>query len=378
MAVTSPYSFYGGGSSGPDTTKVDKYTTQDKTASFTATAGFIYLIDSAAGAVVATLPAANVAGQSLVVKWSAGSNTVTVQRAGSDTIGAATTSAVMGLASEVWEFISSGSGQWNLTGGNKTLTSLDGRFAGLAGATFTGEIVAPDVKVTGTTGAPNQGRFVGVTTSGAPTSGTYLLGDFCLTQNGQLFVCVAPGTPGTWTTPSDARDLLAAGEETKPRVGGTSAANISLSTGTLRLTFFTARKTETVTQMRMYGGTAAAATPSLVRFGVYTVAANGDLTLVASTPNDTTLFSVASTANTKTFSVALAKTAGQRYAAAALVVTATTAPQVVGCVIGNSSGNSATAPRLSGALFSQTDLPSSISAGSVLIDASTPYAELLP
>ncbi len=48
----------GGGSGGSDSAKVDKYTTQAKTADFTAAPGFIYLIDSTAGAVVATLPAA--------------------------------------------------------------------------------------------------------------------------------------------------------------------------------------------------------------------------------------------------------------------------------------------------------------------------------
>jgi len=108
--------------------KVDAYTTQSKTADFTAAAGSLYLVDSTTGAVVATLPAANVAGQTVAVKWSAGSNTVTLQRSGSDTIGPSATSAVFGLASEVWEFVSSGAGQWNLVGGNKTLSSLDGRY----------------------------------------------------------------------------------------------------------------------------------------------------------------------------------------------------------------------------------------------------------
>lgn len=114
--------------SGSDATKVDKYTTQSKAANFTAAPGFVYLIDSTSGAVIVTLPAANVAGQTFAVKWSAGANTVTLQRAGSDTIGPSATSAAMGLANEVWEFVSSGSGQWNLVGGNKTLSSLDARY----------------------------------------------------------------------------------------------------------------------------------------------------------------------------------------------------------------------------------------------------------
>lgn len=108
--------------------KADKYSTQSKTVDFTVTPGVVYLIDSTAGPVVVTLPAANVAGQTFAVKWMAGANAVTLQRAGSDTIGASATTAAMGLVNEIWEFLSSGTGQWNLIGGNKTLAALDGRY----------------------------------------------------------------------------------------------------------------------------------------------------------------------------------------------------------------------------------------------------------
>jgi hypothetical protein len=130
--VTSPYSFAGGGSGGgSDATKVPLYTTQAKTASFTAAAGFVYLVDTTSGAVTATLPAANVAGQQIVVKFNAGANPVTVVPTGTDTIGAAATTASITLAAEVWEFVSSGAGQWNLVAGNKSLASLDLRYAAL-------------------------------------------------------------------------------------------------------------------------------------------------------------------------------------------------------------------------------------------------------
>lgn len=129
--MTGPVRYgYGAITSGgtSDATKVDKFTTQAKTASFTAAPWLFYLVDTTGGAVTATLPAANVAGQQLAIKLNAGTTAVTVVPAGTDTIGAAATTASITLASEVWEFISSGSGQWNLVAGNKSLASLDGRY----------------------------------------------------------------------------------------------------------------------------------------------------------------------------------------------------------------------------------------------------------
>ncbi len=123
------YTFLSGSGGGSDPTKVDKYSTASRTSSFTASPGVIYLIDTTSGPVTATFPAANSAGQQVIFKWVAGTNTATIQRAGTDTIGASATTANLALLNEIWEFTSSGSGQWNLTGGNKTLTSLDARFA---------------------------------------------------------------------------------------------------------------------------------------------------------------------------------------------------------------------------------------------------------
>lgn len=122
--------------------------TLTRTASFTAVGQKFYLVDSSGGAVVVTLPPANVAGQRVAFKWWAGTASVTINRAGSDTIGAAATTAVMGLPMEIWEFMSSGTGQWNLLGGNKTLTSLDSRFSpNVQGGTVSGTWVNPSPTV---------------------------------------------------------------------------------------------------------------------------------------------------------------------------------------------------------------------------------------
>ena len=48
------------------------------------------------------------------------------------------------------------------------------------------------------TGATTATRFVGGTASGAPVTGTFVVGDFVVTADGSVFVCTAGGTPGTW------------------------------------------------------------------------------------------------------------------------------------------------------------------------------------
>lgn len=39
---------------------------------------------------------------------------------------------------------------------------------------------------------------MGGTTTGAPSTGTFALGDFVVTQDARIFVCTVAGTPGTW------------------------------------------------------------------------------------------------------------------------------------------------------------------------------------
>lgn len=171
-------------------------------------------------------------------------------------------------------------------------------------------------------------------------------------------------------------NVLSSGESTFPRLWATG--NAGLNSGNLRLTYFTARKSETVTQVRMFSnGTAAGATPTLVRYGLYTVAANGDLTLVANIASDTALFATQNTAYTRNLASPYAKVAGQRYASGLLVVTGATAPTVF-CTVPLISSEMAQAPRLSASLTGQTDLPSSIAAGTLTDTTAMCYSVLVP
>lgn len=141
-------------------------------------------------------------------------------------------------------------------------------------------------------------------------------------------------------------------------------AAVGCSTGSLRLGYFRAVDDSTVTTMAAQGHTTAAgATPTLVRFGLYSIAANGDGTLIASTPNDTALFAVGSTFTEKALSVPVSLTRGSLYAAALLVVSGAATPTVAGMAsIGTVLVED---ERVSGLINSQTDLPGSFVVGDV-------------
>lgn len=51
---------------------------------------------------------------------------------------------------------------------------------------------------TGLTGATAASRYAGATASGSPASGTFVAGDWVIDQTGKIWVCSAPGSPGTW------------------------------------------------------------------------------------------------------------------------------------------------------------------------------------
>lgn len=54
----------------------------------------------------------------------------------------------------------------------------------------------------GLTGATQASRYVGATASGAPVTGTFLVGDFVIDQSGLVWICTIAGSPGTWVSPT--------------------------------------------------------------------------------------------------------------------------------------------------------------------------------
>lgn len=190
---------------------------------------------------------------------------------------------------------------------------------------------------------------------------------------------VATGTTSFLRHKTYDDSLFFVGDETIPRlvIGNTA---LSLTSQTMRLSYFTARKTETATKVRLpCGTTAAGATPTLIRVGIYSVANDGTLALIASTPNDTTLLAAANTVYTKSLSASFVKKAGVRYAVGVLVVSAATMPTLIGNTGGgNITSEFAAAPQLAGSVASQTDLPASVAPGSVSAATAIPYVVVTP
>lgn len=166
-------------------------------------------------------------------------------------------------------------------------------------------------------------------------------------------------------------DLPLAGECVPRRELWNSAAGVTTVSGTMLVNYFTATVTETVTNVITISGTAAAATPTLCRIGIYAADAAGALTsLLASTASDTALYGSANTEYTKALQASWAKTAGSRYAVGVLVVSGQTMPSFAGLLILSATaagaGNAAAvSPRLAGKVASQSDLPASVVSGGI-------------
>ena len=187
---------------------------------------------------------------------------------------------------------------------------------------------------------------------------------------------LSAATAGTdYLAPADIENLgtLTTGESTRPR--GLSTAGVSTGTGNLRLTFFTAAKTETINSIRTVC-TTLGTSATLQRIGVYSIDGSGNLTLIASTASDTSLW-IAAASYTKALSASFSKVRGTRYAVGILYVGGGTAPSLSGLLPTNATEDGQP-PRLSGFLTSQTDLPATVAVGNILDTSNNHYAVLLP
>jgi len=71
-----------------------------------------------------------------------------------------------------------------------------------------GLVTASAVAASGLTGATAASRYVGATASGAPSSGTFAVGDFVVSQTGHVYICTSAGSPGTWTDAGSVGNLI--------------------------------------------------------------------------------------------------------------------------------------------------------------------------
>jgi uncharacterized protein with putative carbohydrate binding module len=89
----------------------------------------------------------------------------------------------------------------------------------LSGAITSGQGLG---KPQGLTGAVQATNFVGATTSGAPVSGTFAVGDYIIDRTGKIWVCTVAGSPGTW---------VAVGASVDPRTTWSDDSDIIGTTG---------------------------------------------------------------------------------------------------------------------------------------------------
>lgn len=132
----------------------------------------------------------------------------------------------------------------------------------------------------------------------------------------------------------------------------------AITSGELNLAYFQAPADALpITHIALATQGTIVATPTLIRYGLYEVSDTRDLTLVASSANDTTMFAATYSESPKAFTAPMTLQPHGIYAAAVLVV-AGTAGSYNGQFILDFVG--AMEPRITGRLENQTDLPATI------------------
>lgn len=167
--------------------------------------------------------------------------------------------------------------------------------------------------------------------------------------------------------------------ETAPR---SIDGSYSVISGRVNLSYVTAYRTQAITQLGACTRSTAVVGLTSVRFGLYEVTPNGDLTLVARTAQlgsasnaySSTFFEYTSPLDsTGGYTSSVTLEAGKRYAFAQLCVFTTTAPNLRASASSIPANTAARPPRLNGALNGQTDLPASIPAASIGNDGNAVY-----
>lgn len=151
----------------------------------------------------------------------------------------------------------------------------------------------------------------------------------------------------------------------------------------LVLAGFVAKKSQSINTLRVWTtGTAAAATPTVIRLGVYSRAASGDITLVASTANDLTLLAATNTVYSKALSAAWNKVMGVEYFIGLLIVSGAAMPTLAAPASGWPAGQLAATgslmrPATHAKVTGQADLPATVLSASIVAAAFTFHCFML-
>ncbi|WP_250029796.1 hypothetical protein [Paractinoplanes maris] len=155
--------------------------------------------------------------------------------------------------------------------------------------------------------------------------------------------------------PLNSFSLVDEGEEVFPRYL-TGGSNQPVS-GLLVLSYFYARKTETISRLMTLTNGTAGVSVTFAALGVYSIDSAGAATLVGQTASDTTLFGATFQKWTRNVITPFQKVRGQRYAFAHLVA-ASTMPNFA--AVSANGHYSDLAPKLAAEVSGQASLPASI------------------
>ena len=168
-----------------------------------------------------------------------------------------------------------------------------------------------------------------------------------------------------------------AGSQATMDIREVSNSSVGTSSGSIRLTFFTATETLSVSSVRTNTGAAGAgATPTLCKAVLYELSEDRTtLTKVAETANDTSLWAASQTRYSQGLTGSYTLKRGRVYAGAVLVVSGATTPNWNG--VSGINAAEATDALASAQLTGQTDAPASIAVGSLSPSSSQIYMAFL-
>jgi hypothetical protein len=189
-------------------------------------------------------------------------------------------------------------------------------------------------------------------------------------------------------------DALIASCQNIPRWA--TVSQVQVNAGVLSLQYFTCDQSFTPTTLFAETSGSGVTSPTLCRMGIYSTDGSGNLTLIGSTPSDTTLFVGGFYGYAKAMSSSVSLTLGTRYAMATLYTGGSTSAKFWGVTIGIgdqtgpngtgaggvsagyiATGNGVAVPEakpyLASQLTGQTNLPSTISYSSLTYSAPVIY-----